>query len=135
MSNIKVRAWDAEKKKMHYPSIISTIRGDSFSWDHRRSHLHDCMEWSNEDGFVWNPTVMLSTGLRDQTLNEIYDRDIIRTDGGVILEVRWQNDSAAFVAVSNGSSHIHYFGRGINPDYVEVIGNIYENQELLNPAT
>jgi hypothetical protein len=113
MSNIKVRAWDAKNNEMLDDMEAKIWLSKGF------------------DRYPNRVKFMLSTGLRDQTLNEIYDRDIIRTDGGVVLEVRWHNESASFVAVSNGSAHIHYFGRGINTDYVEVIGNSFENPELL----
>jgi uncharacterized phage protein (TIGR01671 family) len=75
------------------------------------------------------------TGLKDKNGKEIHERDIVRitygTDDGVnqvTTTIRWHNASASFVALNNMSALPH-----IEPLHHEVgvIGNTYENPELL----
>lgn len=59
------------------------------------------------------------TGLRDKNGNEIYEGDILKEFGATTLSiVEWQDNIAAY--------------RGLNKSYCsQVIGNIYQNPELL----
>ena len=77
-----------------------------------------------EDKEFWKHfSLMQSTGLKDKNGKEIYEGDII--SGGQNYEVFWDNGLAGFLARSS-----HTQGRELN-DSFEIIGNIYENPELL----
>lgn len=67
------------------------------------------------------------TGLTDKNGVEIYERDLI-TKGGRPLEVKWHDDGCRFVA-----GKPHQFGglSKVKCLKCEVVGNIYENPELL----
>jgi uncharacterized phage protein (TIGR01671 family) len=83
--------------------------------------------------------LMQFTGLHDKNGKEIYEGDIVRYfhDDEAIVEVRWWNELAQF-AIAWRSQRIKSL-RGCDSEPIlintnidgEVIGNIYENPELL----
>lgn len=76
-------------------------------------------------------TVGQYTGLKDKNGREIYKGDICKDSMGWIFEVLWDNENARFIGCqrkSRGDTYICYVGR---EPAVEIIGNIYENPELL----
>lgn len=116
---IKFRAWDITSKTMAYlgPYCYLKIFDDE------------------------NLIISQFTGLRDKNGKEIYEGDIVRcfedglddiADDGTIHQVRYcsQDDYPAFEldpwdGDCNGLSNYKAYGS------IEVIGNIYENPELL----
>lgn len=111
MRDIKFRAWDGNK-------MIS----DGFSIDMLGMYLTT----SRDKIYKIGETVQLLqyTGLKDKNGKEIYEGDIIRTTGGPIRLVGFKSG---------------LFGAGADFNFYqissadEVIGNEYENPELLEP--
>lgn len=68
------------------------------------------------------------TGLKDKNGKEIYEGDIL-VDNCIIV---WRDDLASFAIRKDGWMYDHYFGEAIDAGRCEVIGNIYENKELMN---
>lgn len=123
---IKFRAWDGDKligfgdlmcRQGHFDAFINTIAETTAA--------------NNPNGPKYN--LMQYTGLKDRNGVEIYEGDI-----GKIWYVNsrdeplWCIDSVIF---SEGMFHFTSFDTGILDELaiktVEVIGNIYENPELL----
>ena len=86
--------------------------------------------------------LMQFTGLLDKNGKEIYEGDILKSELGKISEVQWVNEN---IGVNGGEYGIGYVGWiadfygdksdcGLNEWNIEVIGNIYENPELLKEA-
>lgn len=84
-------------------------------------------------GTVYNPAkfedciLMQSTGLKDKNGKLIYEADIVKTSKG-IANVEYDNTYAYF-GLTNFLT-VFSFDNFINEE-IEVIGNIYENPELI----
>ena len=113
---IKFRAWDVNKHKMidepwGYPN--------ESGWDDYMN-INKWFEWSHIDSR--NPIVLMQyTGLKDKNGKEIYEGDIIKWRKGT--EGVWADQFWAFAVKFPFICGNAYLG--------EVIGNIYENPELL----
>lgn len=73
------------------------------------------------------------TGLRDKNGREIYERDIVRMDWpyeGVLSNVEWDDKGSGFTPFTKPGLG-GYEWESMSGDDVEVIGNIYENPELM----
>ncbi len=71
------------------------------------------------------------TGLKDKNGKEIYEEDIIKTETEKAMQVSWNVHFASFCLDRDGWMFTHYFGEAVDPEQLEVIGNIWENPELL----
>jgi len=103
MREIKFRAWDIYNKEMVYSETPP-----SFSF----------WKWFAYDS---RTPLMEYTGLKDKNGKEIYEGDIVKSeyrDNLIIIIIKWREKKAQW--------SIEDFG------IVEVIGNIYENPELLD---
>jgi uncharacterized phage protein (TIGR01671 family) len=120
MREIKFQAWDVKRGKIINHPIC--FEAGTFT-DH--VGLNDLFETFAARGFI----LMQFTGLRDKSGREIYEGDICKTKDS--KEKDWIApivfEGGAFVFRSNYNTYL-------NSDYairLEVIGNIYENQYLL----
>ena len=116
---IKFRAWDGTEGKMLRHPVelkqllrqISDRNDNSLGGDAIRRHELDWMQY---------------TGLKDRNGVEIYDDDIVRFNG-----FRENGDDFIAVIEFKFNSFVGWF---LHKDF-EVIGNIYENPELLKEQT
>lgn len=77
--------------------------------------------------------LMQYTGLKDKNGKEIYEGDIVKRIGRIHV-VKWQDEKAKFVCYDPFLKNPSYWGltSAASKDYqFEIIGNIYENPELL----
>jgi len=137
MKEIKFRAWDKKNDKM-YSSTIEEQEGFQFKNN----------EWVFCDfklGVVYlhsdNGVLMQYTGLKDKNGKEIYEGDIYQ-HGSRRCVIKYVD--ARFIAISkiqqeNQGERKWFKQEGEEVDlelqernYGEIIGNIYENPELLN---
>lgn len=134
---IKFRVWDKERNKMYFekhtvPRVLkgylSGINGDGLACNDFNYDRYEIMQY---------------TGLKDRNGKEIYIGDILATsnDEGADID-KWEKDDHGFTAVNEGLHKLGLFFTNWCPDpydedsiysirYVDVIGNIYENPELL----
>jgi len=151
MRTIKFRAWDKERKEMYYSDFRIDFNGRIFWWKSEEGYE----DWRHDD----TVDLMQYTGIEDKNGKEIYEGDVIfiqdtyteTVDVGVgRVPVAQENDphivevmflgSAFGVRVTENKDTLesgwHAFttlGEEIDiPNNLEVIGNIYENPELLN---
>ena len=126
---IKFRAWDGDLKKM-----ICGLGNMMTEWDSYRSY--------EVEDILKDESIMQFTGLSDKNGKEIYEGDIVKNlylKFNQLLEVYWQegeakgewlNKKPGFkfrVIDDNGNIGMKIF----TPDTLEIIGNIYENKNLL----
>lgn len=124
MREIKFRAWDDLHKKMYSDvGMLSNI------W-YRGHFLSNGFEV-----IVTTPQikVMQYTGLKDKNGKEIYEGDIIQTHFDKTNQYEAYDEIGEVVFVSlewkiENKKHGNYYGFY---SHGEVIGNIYENSELL----
>jgi uncharacterized phage protein (TIGR01671 family) len=120
MRTLKFRAWDKENKRMlwtgfHDRNWYLTERNDE-------KGCHCLGEKKQGDANKFE--IMQFTGLKDKNLKEIYEGDVVKHDELVgIYEVIFKNGK--FLLSDNTFLNINLWNLS------EIIGNIYENPELL----
>lgn len=125
---IKFRAWDKNFKKMYKIGQISLEKG---TWNYE-SENREFIGMS----IPYQPSLELMqfTGLHDKNGKEIYEGDILKFSDVDTAIVQWDKEYASFIAKPVED---FYFDNDVlgcamgNNSAVEVIGNIYENPELL----
>lgn len=136
MKEFKFRAWDRDDKTMFVPNNICHTRSGIEYTRELSDGMNIKRYWQGESPN--NVFLMQYTGQKDKNGKEIYECDIVRYcyDGldfkldkvvikEVITVVKWSNYYLSFM-IENETC---YLWNKINE--IEVIGNIYENPELL----
>ena len=137
MREIKFRAWDKIRENMIYlidedsesiPIDVYTLELWNGGFQIIFYNSEDDKTYYGEDQVI----LLQYTGLKDKNEKEIYEGDIVKqkhysSDYKDREEVKWHRDNASFDPFNWGDY-------SFAPCYCEVIGNIYENPELLNES-
>ncbi len=122
MREIKFRAYSPSEDKMYYFDLSTYMKVNEAEQEDL------CSSEAAMNG------LMQFTGLKDKNGKEIYEGDILKESEHGIFEVVWDLKWAKFkLDHTRVGSTIQYpeWNRGIR---MEIIGNIYENPDLLTPS-
>lgn len=130
---LEFRAWDKLKKKVQDVAAINFVEGYATLWKHIGSSRSTYLAELN------SLELLEFTGLLDKNKKKIFEGDILKTTSKRVLGmpadrpferiIKWQGESASFV-MSGIKQGYECFFIGMLSEW-EVIGNIYENPELL----
>jgi len=117
MREIKFRAWCPTNKMMYYPYVAGFNSGEILKrFD----------------------TIMQYTGLKDKNGKEIYEGDIVAylncyTKKTLRKQIAWDKYSCGFCTEPIGHTNLWHLQEYLTDNKldIEVVGNIYENIELL----
>ncbi|MDQ8501506.1 YopX family protein [Enterococcus faecium] len=129
----KFRAYSKEENEMYYPHNDKNV---DWTIDDETGFIAPLV---NLGGGMWGMIdkyeLMQSTGLKDKNGVEIFEGDVVITSKGAIGYVAYLQQEAGFVVVLKKSDYrLGHRNTGESYDVAtahEVIGNIYENSELL----
>jgi len=133
---IKFRAWDVANKLMYMPEAISHITFGHTDWNMIYTKTGTPASWGKKYPGE-EIKLMQFTGLKDKKGKDIYEGDILKLQyplnygfAGIhnkelIVSITFDNGCFWFSGEGHTDCNWHHY------DEYEVIGNIYENPELL----
>lgn len=137
MRAIKFRAWDFDKNKMFYGYELDKPNMIDFNGNvYKTGNTGKMCEYGCSAEYInkaENCVLMQFTGLLDKNGKEIYEADIVLYDRNIHKDI----DTAKFKVVWAKDRYVlqeinhKYYIDDVTWELVEVIGNIYENPELL----
>lgn len=131
----RFRAWSKQERRLIPPEDILAIDYENEEIDVQKIYFEDGLSVERDIytyGFN-NIELMQSTGLTDKNGKEIFEGDILNYTGKKAL-VTWHGSYASFIYRFVGEAQKR------NPEWgplylaymkCEIIGNIYQNEELL----
>lgn len=138
MRVIKIRVWDHTLQRMYLPAGFGAFQGCICSYKRdpmdRQTHefetmlytgLKDATQWedlSEEEREAWTRDGNMPSEWNGR---EIYEGDILEVEG-LFIPIEYERGSFWL-----GQEPLHEFGLSLR----EVLGNIYENPELLSEPT
>jgi uncharacterized phage protein (TIGR01671 family) len=138
MREIKFRAWDSDNAVMAFSEESDQ---DAYAWGFENGDMK-CWSLLDMEATVDEPAhrealeldgdTMQFTGLKDKNGKEIYEGDVVapehESSGRAVVE--WREECASFETHWQDGHFDHNCGTW---EFLEVIGNIYENPELVKP--
>ena len=112
----KFRAWDIDHEVMEYINDLYWFEENGVR------------DWDGNSNFG-SYALMQSTGLKDKNGKEIYEGDIVKEDSGYIGKVFW--DTYMWNVKDYRASLWDYPTDIFSDGTLEVIGNVYENPEMM----
>jgi hypothetical protein len=133
---IKFRAWDGTMRRMWYPETLSYDGSDTFYAFYNNKQktigwgLYDRkLENRLVSGAYEDAVLMQYTGLKDRDGKDWYEGDLVRvSDTAPIHETFWDENQMGWKIRGGNPKSVF----NINAPLFKIIGNIYENGNLLH---
>lgn len=123
----KYRAWNIKKKIMCYDN---EDRDNDCWYGTFPSMVMLINQYLNLPEHLKEYEYMQYIGVDDKNRKEIYENDIVLSDDGKVGQVQWFEEHLAFMIWCVTDNKI-YFAYENDFSKIEVIGNVYENADLL----
>ncbi len=127
MRESKFRAWDKKYKEM-IPDLICFYKDGGIS---HNNHFNS--DISPFRGYMWdsrNLEIMQYTGLKDKNGIEVYEGDVGNDEFNNKVIVKWNEQFYCYALLTIDEVVKDDWNFDLN-DLNEIVGNIYENPELL----
>lgn len=133
MRLLKFRAWDKKYKRMSQPFGIAGEIGCMVRFPEENGKLDSILievVACEKERF----TIMQYTSLKDRNNKEIYEYDILKHKDGYLGFVKYINAEflICFPVKDGNSQNITMRLSNVDLENIEVIGNIFENPELIS---
>ena len=124
---LKFRAWDSTKKEMFKDTFAITESGQVVIVE------QESVASSPDYVFVEHLVIMQSTGLCDKEGTEVFEGDILhhRIQTEYTFIVKYDKDKGRWYGDGLSRTYRIDIAKRFLPYYYKVIGNIYENKNLL----
>lgn len=124
---LKFRAWDKHGHKMFANDELIIWNGNVYANDSKKLTCNNLKGWSIDDEYL-----MQSTGLFDINGKEVFVGDIVKCTRGCLHEVYLEKEYGGTFIGGMPAVYLKGLSEGYAwTGYEEIIGNVYENKELL----
>lgn len=124
----KFRAWDKARNEMNYKVMVGNCDTDDENWTCPIIWIEEEKDWLHFDDYE---CIMQSTGLKDKNGKEIFEGDIVKMAKDVYSEPTYYKVVRHRGGAYRLESKQHGCELWLRHTDCEVVGNIYENPELL----
>ncbi|APJ29395.1 TPA: hypothetical protein V0213_002137 [Streptococcus pneumoniae] len=125
----KFRVWDRARNEMNYKVMVGNCDTDDENWTCPIIWIEEEKDWLHFDDYE---CIMQSTGLKDKNGKEVFIGDIVKCTRGCLHEVYLEKEYGGTYIGGMPAVYLKGFGDGYAwTEYEEIIGNVYENPELL----
>lgn len=123
----RFRAWDKHGQKMFANDELIIWNGNVYANDIKKLTCNNLKGWSIDDEYL-----MQSTGLFDRNGKEVFIGDIVKCTRGCSHEVYIEKEYGGTYFGGMPAVYLKDLGEGYAwTEHEEIMGNIYENRELL----
>ncbi|HEW8173820.1 TPA: hypothetical protein V1A19_001848 [Streptococcus pneumoniae] len=125
----KFRVWDRARNEMNYKVMVGNCDTDDENWTCPIIWIEEEKDWLHFDDYE---CIMQSTGLKDKNGKEVFIGDIVKCTRGCLHEVYLEKEYGGTYIGGMPAVYLKGLGDGYAwTEYEEIIGNVYENPELL----
>ena len=124
----KFRVWDKTRNEMNYKVMVGNCDTDDENWTCPIIWIEEKKDWLHFDDY---DSIMQSTGLEDKNGKEIFEGDIVKMSKDVYSEPTYYEVVRHRGGAYRLDSKQHGCELWLRHTDCEVVGNVYENRELL----
>ena len=124
----KFRVWDKTRNEMNYKVMVGNCDTDDENWTCPIIWIEEKKDWLHFDDY---DSIMQSTGLKDRNGKIIFEGDIVRMAKDVYSEPTYYEVVRHRGGAYRLESKQHGCELWLRHTDCEIVGNVYENRELL----